>query len=156
MKTLFLVALIISCASADTLTVVPSLLLGTWNLISSQGNCYFGNGCLVESMAISAGGDTTLSVNVMGSGCSQLLTIPNVSATGTLTVDTEENYSLTSADGSDFDVTMTLNSSGGLPLMATLFDTCYGDFSKGNNSPNSAFLIKSTIGAVSAAAIMFM
>lgn len=146
MKTLFLAALIIACAS--TVTDVPSVLLGTWNFEKTTSEC---QGYLSCKVSFSTGENTSLIMNLLGS-CSETYELQNMVADATLAPNLEIDIPLRIGDDSDWEGAIS-NINGTMTL--TIYapgSSCGALFTK-----NAATFMKATIvGVIAAISIMLI
>lgn len=147
MKAFFFAALIIACATAQTVTTVPGALLGTWNYQSELGTC---SGCTYQTLNFAAASNNTITLTVAAQGpCAGTFALQDVVANETLTPNTIEVISLSDASDSFFSVSVSQTDDIGLTLAFTQgLSACVASFSK------SANIMKATVGAIIAAAAM--
>lgn len=102
MKTLFLVALIIACATARTLTQAPRALLGTWSNTGVSSGC--GDIITYGDAHLVAGHDSTIHLSILSYST---YVLQDVVANGTLAADTTFSAVLFDSGDMQWDITLT-------------------------------------------------
>jgi hypothetical protein len=147
MKILFLTALIIAYASANTLTSVPSILLGNWTYDFALGNCSMYDPC-VDTVNFSTGENATINMNIVGS-CNASYVMQNIVANQAFSSNST-SFNMTPVANSSNYWTATLFNIDGLALaIEPVYPDCAITFTK-----NASIMKTMVVAVIAAAAIL--